>query len=257
MQMPIAYDDDLLNLFGNIASDLPTRRQTLYSIIYPPLGYFPFLQTDNGDSYGYYWTIGKESESPLIAYSSHDAIALIPVSSDLPTFVRSQSALDNKSFHDSEFFTRFESTWERLSIENSKATLSAFDHRALLAIDPTSPFHNCAAADLDVAEEKWEAAEQKYLCAIEKLPEYGAAHFGLGYLLRRTRRLEEATVYLRKSLICPRAFRGNAFWGEHTLPGNFRASNFGCWLTISSTRVSLIRMLNLFRWKCFSRRPIF
>ena len=73
-----------------------------------------------------------------------------------------------------------------------------------------------------VAKNELEPAEAHYRRAIELLPEYGAAHFGLGYLLRRTRRPSDASIHFRKSLICPLAFWGGCFWSDHILPGSFR-----------------------------------
>ncbi|MCS7471507.1 hypothetical protein NZK35_33075 [Stieleria sp. ICT_E10.1] len=96
------------------------------------------------------------------------------------------------------------------------------DHKRLLTLDPDSPFRNCAVADQLIAENKLDDAESHYRKAIELLPEYGAAHFGLGYLLRRTRRQSQAAIHLRQSLICPLAFWGGCFWADHILPGSFR-----------------------------------
>ena len=96
------------------------------------------------------------------------------------------------------------------------------DHEQLLALDPDSPFRNCAVADQLVAANELDDAESHYRRAIELLPEYGAAHFGLGYLLRRTRRQSQASIHLRQSLICPLAFWGGCFWADHILPGSFR-----------------------------------
>ena len=84
------------------------------------------------------------------------------------------------------------------------------------------PFSNCAVADQDIVDGDLESAEVHYRRAIELLPEYGAAHFGLGYLLRRLRRQEDASIHLRKSLMCPLAFWGGCFWADHILPGSFR-----------------------------------
>ncbi len=102
------------------------------------------------------------------------------------------------------------------------ASIASSDHQSFLKLDIDSPFRNCAVADMHVMEGDLEKAEALYKKAISLLPEYGAAHFGLGYLLRRSRRHSEAAIHLRLALICPLVFWGGSFWAEHILPGSFR-----------------------------------
>jgi len=222
MEMPTVYDDDILNVEGGAYPDGTPTRTTVYSIVYPPVGFFPFAGTGNGDYHGFYWPIGREDRPPLVAYSSHDAYALIPEHGDLSAAGRCQLARDE----DRKLTYEFESAFDAANVPRPTISISDVvavdDHKQLLTLDPDSPFRNCAAADLLITENKLDDAEEHYRRAIELLPEYGAAHFGLGYLLRRTRRQSLASIHLRKSLICPLAFWGGCFWADHILSGSFR-----------------------------------
>lgn len=222
MQMPTVYDDDILNVEGGSHPDGTATRTTVYSIVYPPVGFFPFAGTGNGDYHGFYWPIGREHGPAQVAYSSHDAYALIPEHGDLTSAGRCQLARDEDRMLTYEFESAFDAANVPRPTINISDVVAADDHKQLLAFDPDSPFRNCAVADQLIGENSLEAAELHYRRAIELLPEYGAAHFGLGYLLRRTRRPSEASIHLRHSLMCPLAFSGGCFWADHILPGSFR-----------------------------------
>ena len=221
--MPTVYCDDILNIESGSYPDGTATRTKVYSIVYPPIGFFPFAGTGNGDYHGFYWPIGREDATPIVAYSSHDAYALIPEHGDLASAGRCQLARDE----DRKLTYEFESAFAAANVSQPTISISDVvavdDHKQLLALDPDSPFRNCAVADQLIAENSFEAAESHYRRAIELLPEYAAAHFGLGYLLRRTRRQSEASIHLRQSLMCPLAFWGGCFWADHILPGSFRA----------------------------------
>lgn len=220
--MPPTYDDDILKLEGGFFPDGTPMRTRVQSIVYPPVGFFPFAGTGNGDYHGFYWPIGREDASPLVAFSSHDAYALIPEHGDLAAAGRCQLARDQ----DRELTYAFECAFEAANIPRPSIDISDVvavdDHKQLLTLDPYSPFRNCAVADQLIGEDSLDEAESHYRRAIELLPEYGAAHFGLGYLFRRTQRRAEASVHLRQSLICPLVFWGGCFFADHILPGPFR-----------------------------------
>ena len=222
MLMPTEYDDDILNVeSGFYPAGTPTR-SIVHSLVYPPIGFFPFAGTGNGDYHGFYWPIGREELAPMVAYSSHDAYALIPEHGDMTSTGRCQlaHAADRKLTY--EFESAFDAANVPRPTIDITGVVAADDHKLLLSLDPNSPFRNCAVADQLIAEDRFDDAESHYRRAIELLPEYGAAHFGLGYLLRRTRRQSQASIHLRQSLICPLAFWGGCFWAEHILPGQFR-----------------------------------
>lgn len=220
MEMPAVYVEDILNVKNHLTPDGTQTR--VYSLSDPPVGFFPFAGTDQGDCYGLYWPIGREEGPPVVAYTNHDVFALIPVHGDLAAAVRYQLACGED--HD------LTSEWElALDAANVKRPTIAITevipvdaHKQLLTLDPDSPFRNCAVADQLIVENKPDEAETHYRRAIELLPEYGAAHFGLGYLLRRTQRHAEASIHLRRALFCPLAFSGGSFWADHRLPGPFR-----------------------------------
>lgn len=222
MKMPTEFKDDFFNVEGRHHPDGAERKPVVYSMVFPSVGFFPFAGTGNGDYHGLYWPIGREEGSPLVAYSSHDAYALIPEYGDMMGAGRCQIALSEDACLSYEFEEAFAAAGlEKLKVE-AVELVEADNHRKLLEMDPDSPFRNCAVADLYVGENDLERAEAHYRRAIELLPEYGAAHFGLGYLLRRTRRQAEASIHFRQSLICPLVFWGGCFWAEHILAGKYR-----------------------------------
>lgn len=58
--------------------------------IYPPVGYVPFrvLEIGNGDTFGFYWPIGREHADPLVCTTQHDAGRLLPYASSLEDCLR-------------------------------------------------------------------------------------------------------------------------------------------------------------------------
>ncbi len=222
MNLPTVYDDDFFNTERGEYPDGTPVKTVVYSIVYPPVGFFPFAGTGNGDYHGFYWPIGREEMPPIVAYSSHDAYALIPEHGDLTAAGRCQLARDEERKLTYEFESAFAAASIPVPTVDVPDVVAVDDHQQLLSLDPNSAFRNCAVADQYIVQDELLAAEKHYRRAIELLPEYGAAHFGLGYLLRRTRRQSDASIHLRRSLICPLAFGGGCFWADHILPGSFR-----------------------------------
>lgn len=225
MKLPTEYDDDFLDYesgFGAYPDGTPIRTR-VYSLVYPPPGFFPFYGIGNGDYHGFYWPIGREDGPPLVAFSSHDAWSLIPENSDVESLYRCQLA---KSDGETDSIDRYRHLAEAANgkqpSEHDIRGLKYDDFSGLLSLDSKSPFYLCAAADVHVATNEIESAEQRYRQSLDQLPEYVAAHFGLAYVLRRKRRGEEATVYLRQALLGPLAFYGGSFWSDTSLPGSFR-----------------------------------
>ncbi|MBN8624387.1 MAG: tetratricopeptide repeat protein [Planctomycetes bacterium] len=221
--MPVNFDDDLFGVEARFHPDGERRRIQVYSVVYAPIGFFPFAGTGNGDYYGLYWPIGHEELPPIVAFTSHDAYAVIPEYGDLSGLVRCQLATsDDDTLSSSELDGALQGAGICISDFKIPKRVAASDHLALLAIDPRSAFRHCAAADLAIAAGNFDSAESHYRTAIELLPEYVAAHYGLGYLFRRTQRQADASLHLKKSLTCPMAFYGGSIWSEHQLPGEFR-----------------------------------
>lgn len=220
--MPSVYDDNILKINAQSHPDGSPTRTRVYSLVFPSIGFFPFYDIGNGDYQGFYWPIGREDHSPLVAFSSHDAYSLIPEYGDLAGACRCELATRDEGDLKHEFKEALAFTHETIPSIECASHLEYSDHQQLLTLDPNSPFRSCAAADQDVINGELESAEEHYRKAIQHMPEYGAAHFGLGYLLRRMRKHGEASIYFRKALICPLVFQGASFWADHRLPGEFR-----------------------------------
>ncbi|WP_425615099.1 hypothetical protein NA78x_004990 [Anatilimnocola sp. NA78] len=221
MKMPSQYNDDLLGLEGQWQyPDGTDRRVVAHSVVYPPNGFLPFLDLGTGDYFGYYWPLGKESEEPLVAFSSHYAHSLIPEYSNLSNAAKCKLA-KGASRNDHEFRDVLLAAGLPEPSIDFREIVQSEDHGRLLALDPHSPFHHCAYANQLVVRNELEQAEIHYRQAVELLPEYGVAHFGLGYLLRRTRRMPQAAVHLRAALVSPITFWGYSYWRGHALPGDF------------------------------------
>src|SRR5688500_9183108 len=63
---------------------------TAGGVSYPPPGYLPWNRLDvgNGDTYGFYWPIGRESSPPIVCTLVHDAWELFPLASSLESAAR-------------------------------------------------------------------------------------------------------------------------------------------------------------------------
>jgi len=227
MKLPKEYVDDFLGHRTSAGTSYPDGAPIcprVYSLVFPPPGFFPFYDNGYGDYHGFYWPIGLEDGPPIVAFSSHNVSSLIPENSNIETLYRCQLATSNggtKDSHD-DYRDLAKRAIGKPPSEHDIRDLKCDDFNALLLLDPKSPFYSCAAADVHVGNNEIEAAEQRYRQALDQLPEYVAAHFGLAYVLRRQRRAEEATVYLRQSLLGPLAFYGGSFWSDISLPGSFR-----------------------------------
>ncbi len=223
MKLPTTYDDDILGHEGRFYPDSTPAQSRVYSLVFPPIGFFPFYGIGNGDYHGFYWPIGWEEDPPIIAFSSHDAWSLIPEHSNIETLYNCELARANEDADSSDDYRELVTkAIGKPPIDHDLRGVAPDDYDQLLLLDETSPYYLCAAADVYLTENDVEAAEQKYRESLGHLPEYVAAHFGLASVLRRQRRPEEATIHLRKSLIGPLAFYGGSFWSDTSLPGRFR-----------------------------------
>ncbi len=228
MKLPTDYSNDLLgyeSAFGATVDGEPLTSPTtcVYSLVFPPIGFFPFYGIGNGDYHGFYWPIGREEQPPLIAFSSHDVGGLIPEHGNIETLFHCQLArTPAEEEPDGTYAELATQSLGREPARHEVRGLAHDDYEQLLALDPYSPFYLCAAGDAHVANQEIEEAAVSYRQSILALPEYVAAHFGLAYALRRLRRPEEATIHLRETLLGPLAFYGGSFWADTGLPGSFR-----------------------------------
>src|SRR6266478_4058310 len=95
MKLPIEYHDDFLGYEASFGASYPDGtpiRPRVYSLVFPPPGFFPFSGIGNGDYHGFYWPIGREDGPPIVGFSSHDAGSLIPENSDVESLYRCQLA---------------------------------------------------------------------------------------------------------------------------------------------------------------------
>ncbi|PQO47681.1 tetratricopeptide repeat protein [Blastopirellula marina] len=227
MQLPTIYDDDILRQERSFVPEGPLAAR-VYSLVFPPIGFFPFSGLGNGDYYGFYWSIGREEEPPLVALSSHDRFSLIPVNSSIETFYACQLARSGADDDDDDSFLQVDyrqlvtAATGRTPEQHDRRGLAFDDYDQFLTLDSTSAFYLCALGDVLLGRNDVEAAERQYRASLDALPEYVAAHFGLASVLRRQRRLEEASIHLRSALIGPLPFYGGSFWLDTCLPSDFR-----------------------------------
>jgi hypothetical protein len=197
-----------------LAADAPARFSEegdwlgpVSSLVYPPVGFLQWsniCEVGNGDYFGYYWPLGKESEVPIVCMLSHDCWALIPRASTIEKLALLLP-------------------WQRDLIEyrpkqgatSGRTTLSLAEQ---LAIDERSPFLLVANADAAFANSEMDKAESLYQRALAILPEYTAAQMGLVYLYRRWRKPQQAAGWMLEALRSPFCFWGASFWAETNLP---------------------------------------
>lgn len=226
MQMPTRYSDDFLGHGTDLVDTYPDGTPItprVYSLLFPPVGFFPFYGLGNGDYYGFYWPVGRENKQPLVAFSSHDVGSIIPEYSGIEALYRCQLARTCNTWEDVDVFRQLaEKATGRASPLHLVRDLPVDSYEDFLAIDPDSPFFLCAAADVDVGKDRLDQAEERYRRSIELIPEYIAGHFGLACILRRLRRHKEASRHLRETLLGPTVFHGGSFWADTCLPGTFR-----------------------------------
>ena len=184
------------------------------SVVFPPVGFVELSEwlggdMGNGDYFGLYWPIGREDEVPLIARSSHDCQAVIPIASSLATASRLHSVAAPEGDRGGpchQYPKEMAEVWK--PDELSKR----------LEIDPDSPYLLVANADVALDSGDVPLAESLYLKATQALPEYTAAHIGLTELYRRAGRPRDECYWALEALRSPLSLRGASFWAFDHLP---------------------------------------
>ncbi len=201
-----------------------------HALIYPPVGFlaWPICGLGNGDEYGYYWPLGKETSEPLVAMMSHDCGALIPVASSLEALARLGDSREVTALVRGE-----EAPPDDSELDDGPTTRTLPEK---LAIDPGSPHLLVANADAAMASNNLDEAEALYLRAIEALPEYTAAHFGLAMLYRRQRKTNLAIRWMLEAVRSPLCFQGASFWADTSLPLNRTDFRRKCLLWLQQTK---------------------
>ena len=149
---------------------------------YPPLGFYSISESElgNGDCFGLYWPIGRESVEPIVAEVWHDEWRLVPSYSNLASFLKARKSiaeeegdyLETPSLHD----------------------------------DPRSPKACLDAAKLVLKSQLVDKAIALLETAIAIVPEYTEAHTALWAQYLRLGRIDDAARAALQAIISPSSF---------------------------------------------------
>jgi hypothetical protein len=151
--------------------------------LYPPVGYLRWrvLEVGNGDSYGYYWPVGRGDRNPIVCTTEHDRFRVVPLASDLAGCLRllraTRSAVADEI---KEVAQDFEVTLTAIGPSDA-----ASPERALVSLDTHSPHLLLEQARAAIRTADLVLCECSLLEALHLLPEYGEAAAALGQLYRR------------------------------------------------------------------------
>lgn len=206
MRLPTAYVK-LVERWGE-SQDTAIEPLPDYAVVYPPVGFLRWSigSLGNGDDYGYYWPVGREDADPLVALMSHDCRALNPIASSIEGLAQLRTCQDVSAF--------FRAGAAPENVDEEEPT----DFSERLHLDERSPYLLVANGDIALGANDLDRAESLYLKAVEALPEYTAAHYGLVVLYRRRRQIAEAIQWMVEAIRLPLSFRGASFWSSTYLP---------------------------------------
>lgn len=185
---------------------------------YPPPGYLEFkiLAVGNGDTYGFYWPVGKENSPPLVVTTMHDSWFVFPVASSFERAIRLLHVCQLGGDEDAdECESEVEAIAKQFEIDLSDLpTLenddSVFLFRksasALLKIDDSSPGLLHAAALEARALGDLVAAENHATRATQLLPEYSDAWDLLARIRQQNRNLPGFIEAALRALSTPFSF---------------------------------------------------
>jgi tetratricopeptide (TPR) repeat protein len=150
---------------------------------YPPIGFLPFSDHNlgNGDTFGLYWPVGRESQPPLVAEIWHDNWALVPHFSSLGRFLEATANLEEES---------------------------GYVPSPSLSHDPESPRSCLEGAKEKLGQQQLDEAVGFLETAVAVLPEYTEAHALLCLQYRRLKREDDAIRAAVKAIISPPCFGG-------------------------------------------------
>lgn len=208
MRVPVNVQQVLAAIpaFGFSCSDDGVPLEWPPPSFYPPLGFLPWslFEVGNGDVYGYYWPIGREDSPPIVCETYHDGWELEPIASSLEGLLRLKLASRNHHREDAIQLGRL------LGIDVNKISPTAkLDAGSALALDDSSPRFLTIAGHQLAEENQIDLAQRYYLKALDLVPEYGSASFGLARVYRRKRDLQAAIQCMLDVLIAPRCFGGD------------------------------------------------
>lgn len=174
--------------------------------IYPPVGYLRWrvLEVGNGDTYGYYWPVGKENQDPIVCTTEHDAFRVVPFASTLAGCLRLLHATQPEIADEiTEVARAF-----GISLTGARPRTAATPAKALAILDPRSPQLLLAVAREAMRTGDLMQGERSATQALDLLPEYGEAAFVLSQFHRRQQRFMQAAQALLVSISSPLCFSG-------------------------------------------------
>jgi hypothetical protein len=173
---------------------------------YPPVGYLRWsvLEVGNGDTYGYYWPVGKEGQDPIVCTTEHDAFRLVPLASTLAECLRLVRATQPEITDEIKEVARAFG----ISLTGARSRTAAAPTQALATLDPRSPQLLLATARESLRTGDLSQGERSAVQALDLLPEYGEAAFVLSQLCRRQQRFSQAAQALLASISSPLCFSG-------------------------------------------------
>lgn len=174
--------------------------------IYPPVGYLCWsaLEVGNGDTYGYYWPVGKEDQEPIVCTTEHDVFRVVPLASTLAGCLRLVRATQPEI---ADEITEVARTFG-ISLAGAQPRSAATPAQALASLDPRSPQLLLAAAREALRTGDLAQGELSATQALELLPEYGEAAFVLSQFHRRQQRFVQAAQALLGVISTPLCFGG-------------------------------------------------
>lgn len=186
---------------------------------YPPPGYLPWdrLEVGNGDTYGFYWPIGRENDPPLVCTLMHDSFEIYPLATSLEAAVRLHVTAGMECDEWLELAGEFKidaDDCEEADVdveegEDAVPYWGVASADALLPLDPRSPslLLRHAIEEIATAPPDFDAAEATIREALDVLPEYTSAWWSL-LQLRRRRKASPAMLFeaVIGCLTCPLAF---------------------------------------------------
>jgi hypothetical protein len=174
--------------------------------IYPPVGYLRWsvLEVGNGDTYGYYWPVGKEQAEPIVCTTEHDAFRLVPLASTLAGCLRllhaTQLEIDDEVTEVARAFG--------IRLADARPYNAATPGQALTDFDPQSPHLLLAVAREALRTGDLARGEHRATQALDLLPEYGEAAFVVSQFHRRKQRFAQAAQALLVVISSPLCFVG-------------------------------------------------
>lgn len=197
---------------------------------YPPPGHLPWniLDVGNGDTYGYYWPIGREDGPPIVCTLMHDAWELLPVASSLAGCLRLLLVTNHGDVE------QLVDTARAFGVEIGDIAIPASDRDEapasldgppwtdavgegiefwgapsageLLRNDPDSPHLRVVAAREAVATRQLDEAEDHLRVALAGLPEYADALALLAQVYRQQQNRQRTAETLMEAITSPRCF---------------------------------------------------